>query len=40
MEFNVEEFLESITWEKFDELKKPALFEFAKYYELDVKQSH
>ena len=38
-DFDPEEFLKVITWEKFDELRKPALIKFAKHYELEVKQT-
>ncbi|PIK59693.1 putative zinc finger protein [Apostichopus japonicus] len=38
MEFEPEEFLKDVTWEKFDGLKKPDLMALAKYYSLGVKQ--
>ena len=39
VEFKAEEFLETINWEKFDELKKPDLLAFAQHYDLKVKQA-
>lgn len=39
MSFNAEEFLKEVTWEKFDELKKPAILALANYYEMGFKQS-
>ncbi|PIK39427.1 hypothetical protein BSL78_23727 [Apostichopus japonicus] len=39
MEFEPEEFLRDVTWEKFDGLKKPDLMALAKYYSLGVKQA-
>ena len=39
MAFNAEEFVQEVTWEKFDELKKPALMTLAQFYELEVKHS-
>ena len=38
MAFNAEDFMKDVTWEKFDELKKPALFALSTYYELGFKQ--
>ena len=37
MAFNAEEFLEDVTWEAFDELKKPDLMTLAKELKLDVR---
>ena len=39
MAFNAEEFLENVTWEAFDELKKPELMTLAKELNLDVKHA-
>ena len=39
MAFNAEEFLENVTWEAFDELKKPELMTLAKELKLDVKHA-
>ena len=39
MAFNAEEFLEDVTWEKFDKLKKPELMTLAKEIKLDVKHA-
>ena len=39
MAFNTEEFLENVTWEAFDELKKPDLMTLAKELKLDVKHA-
>ena len=39
MAFNAEEFLENVTWEAFDELKKPDLMTLAKELNLDVKHA-
>ena len=39
MAFNAEEFVQDLTFEKFDELKKPALMSLAQFYELEVKHS-
>ena len=39
-DFNAEEFLNTeVTWEKFDELKKPELFALSQYYDLGLKQA-
>ena len=38
MDFNVEQFVSEITWEKFDELIKAKLIQIAKYYGLEVDQ--
>ena len=37
MAFNPEEFVKDVTWEGFDELKKPDLMSLAQFYEIDVK---
>ena len=39
MAFNAEEYLENVTWEAFDELKKPDLMTLAKELKLDVKHA-
>ena len=39
MEFNPEEFIEQITWEKFDELRKPELMKLAKHFGLEAKHA-
>ena len=39
MVFNAEEFLEEVSWEAFDELKKPDLMTLAKELNLDVKHA-
>ena len=39
MAFNAAEFLEYVTWEAFDELKKPDLMSLAKELKLDVKHA-
>ena len=39
MAFNAEEFLEDVTWERFDVLKKPELMTLAKELNLDVKHA-
>ena len=39
MEFKPEEFIEQITWEKFDELRKPELMKLAKHFGLEAKHA-
>ena len=39
MAFAAEEFIQGITWEAFDELKKPDLMTLAAYLEIDVKHA-
>ena len=39
MSFNAEDFLTDVSWEKFDELKKPELLALSTYYELGFKQN-
>ena len=39
MAFNAEEFLKGVTWEVFDELKKPDLMALATYLGIEVKHS-
>ena len=39
MDFNPEEFLQDVTWEGFDVLRKPELMSLAKYLDLDVKHA-
>ena len=37
MDFNPEEFMGNVTWERFDVLKKPQLITLAKHLNLQVK---
>ena len=37
MAFNAEEFVKDLTWDGFDELKKPDLMSLAEYYGIEVK---
>ena len=39
MAFVAEEFIQQITWEAFDELKKPDLMTLAAYLEIEVKHA-
>ena len=39
MSFNAEEFVQNISWEAFDELKKPQLMLLANYFEISVKHA-
>ena len=39
MAFNAETFMENVTWESFDELKKPELMTLAKHLNLEVKHA-
>ena len=39
MSFNAEDYIKAVTWENFDELKKPELFALSNYYEMGCKQN-
>ena len=39
MEFNAEEFIKVITWESFDELKKPDVMALAAYLGIEVEHA-
>ena len=39
MEFDSEKFVEEITWEKFDELRKPDLMKLARHLKLEARHS-
>ena len=39
MSFNAEDYIKTVTWENFDELKKPALFALSNYHKMGYKQN-